>query len=93
MEEAVKLKSDAPIPGAAPAITPAPTNSAAPAGSPAGSPGAALKPVNATCPVSGEPVNPKYTVVFEGRVVGFCCPNCPGKFWANPQEYKAKLPQ
>lgn len=53
----------------------------------------ALKPINATCPVSGTAVDPAYTIVFEGRVIGFCCPNCPSKFWADPQSYKSKLPQ
>ena len=53
----------------------------------------ALKPVNATCPVSGTPVNPAFSIVFEGRVIGFCCSNCPTKFWADPQSYKSKLPQ
>ena len=37
---------------------------------------AALRPVNATCPVSGSPVNPKYSLVHgvgeHARVIGFC---------------------
>ncbi|MBI5363576.1 MAG: hypothetical protein HZA53_10395 [Planctomycetes bacterium] len=64
---------------------------AAPSAAPAAA--SALKPINATCPVSGTPVNPAYTIVFEGRVIGFCCPNCPTKFWADPQSYRSKLPQ
>ena len=52
----------------------------------------ALAPVNAACPVTGNPVNPKYSVVFEGRVVGFCCPNCPKEFWGDPEQFRAKLP-
>ncbi len=51
----------------------------------------ALAPVNTTCPVSGSPVNPKYAVVFDGKVVGFCCPNCPKEFWADPQAFADKL--
>ncbi|HEX6882741.1 MAG TPA: c-type cytochrome domain-containing protein [Planctomycetota bacterium] len=55
-----------------------------------------LRPVNATCPVSGSPVNPKYALVHSGaagtRVVGFCCPNCPKEFWADPARFEAKLP-
>jgi len=54
--------------------------------------GAAPQPVNTTCPVSGQPVDPKFQIVFEGRVIGFCCKNCPGKFWANPEEFRSKLP-
>lgn len=55
----------------------------------------ALRPLNATCPVSGKPVNPKYALVHtfaDGtRVVGFCCPNCPKEFWADPAAFEAKL--
>lgn len=67
----------------------------APSASPAAASGAtsALKPVNTTCPVSGSPVNAAYSIVFEGRVIGFCCPNCPTKFWADPASYTSKLPQ
>lgn len=49
--------------------------------------GAAQKPRNTTCPVSGSPVDPKYAVWFEGRAIGFCCPNCPKTFWAEPAKY------
>lgn len=52
---------------------------------------AALAPVNSVCPVSGSPVNPKYAVVFEARVIGFCCPNCPKEFWADPKAFAEKL--
>jgi uncharacterized membrane protein len=51
----------------------------------------ALTPINTTCPVSGSPVNPKFAVVFEGKIVGFCCPNCPKEFWADPQAFADKL--
>ncbi len=53
---------------------------------------ASLQIVNTICPVTGDPVNPKYSIVFEGRVVGFCCPNCPKEFWADPEQYRVKLP-
>lgn len=49
------------------------------------------KPVNTVCPVSGKPVDPAHTVVFEGKTIGFCCPNCPKPFLANPAKYKDKL--
>jgi len=51
-----------------------------------------LRPVNDKCPVSGDPVNPKYAVLHEGRVIGFCCPNCPKEFWGDPAKFAAKLP-
>jgi uncharacterized membrane protein len=51
-----------------------------------------LRPINTKCPVSDSPVNPKYTVTHEGRVIGFCCPNCPAQFSAEPAKFAAKLP-
>jgi hypothetical protein len=53
---------------------------------------ASLKPINTICPVSGSPVDPGYTIVFRGRVIGFCCGKCPGQFWAEPAKYESKLP-
>ncbi len=51
----------------------------------------ALTPINSVCPVSGKPVDPKFSVVHEGRVIGFCCPNCPKSFWDDPAAFLAKL--
>jgi uncharacterized membrane protein/mono/diheme cytochrome c family protein/YHS domain-containing protein len=53
--------------------------------------GALPAPSNTACPVSGRPVDPAYQVVYRGRVIGFCCPNCPAKFWADPETYAAKV--
>ncbi len=50
-----------------------------------------LVPVNMKCPVTGSPVNPRYTIVHEGRVIGFCCPNCPKEFWADPTKFADRL--
>ncbi len=75
-EAAPKFTNEAPIPGAAPAAAVA----------------VSLEPVNTVCPVSGAPVNKKFLVVFEGRVIGFCCNKCPGEFWADPEKFRAKLP-
>ena len=50
-------------------------------------------PVNTVCPVTGSPVNPKYHVLYAGRVIGFCCPDCPAKFNADPAKFASKLPQ
>jgi hypothetical protein len=52
-----------------------------------------LEPTNAVCPVSGSAVDPRYAIVFGGRVIGFCCPNCPKTFWADPSAFEAALPQ
>lgn len=53
---------------------------------------ASLEPVNTVCPVSGAPVDKRYLIVFEGRVIGFCCNKCPSQFWADPEKFRAKLP-
>ncbi len=52
---------------------------------------APLYATNSICPVSGQPVDPRYAVLFEGHLVGLCCPNCPGKFWADPEAFRDKL--
>jgi uncharacterized membrane protein len=46
-----------------------------------------LAPVNTRCPVTGEPVDARYTLVHEGRVIGFCCPNCPAAFRNDPARF------
>jgi len=51
-----------------------------------------LAPANATCPVSGNPVDPAFAIVFEGRVIGFCCQKCPVTFWEDPAAFRARLP-
>jgi len=76
-EPPLKLTNEAPIPAADAKSAHAATS---------------LAPVNATCPVSGKPVDKKYSVVFEGRVIGFCCAKCPIEFWADPQKFVSKLP-
>lgn len=46
--------------------------------------------INATCPGSGEPVDPAVTATFAGFKVGFCCATCQEKFAAKSDEEKAK---
>ena len=48
---------------------------------------AALQPQNTVCPVSGKPTDSRYVIVHEQHVVGFCCPNCPKTFWAEPSKF------
>lgn len=68
--------------GDAPPIDPPPAEAAA----------ASLAPINTTCPVSGDAISAKYQIVYKGRVVAFCCPNCPQKFWTDPGQFESKLP-
>lgn len=52
--------------------------------------GPSLKPGNTLCPVSGSAVDPRFAIVHDGKVIGFCCPNCPGEFWKDPAKYAPK---
>jgi uncharacterized membrane protein len=47
-------------------------------------PTGSLEPTNESCPVTGKPVDARYSIVSDGRVIGFCCPNCPATYWADP---------
>ena len=47
----------------------------------------ALQPINDCCPVSGKPVDLRFLVVHDGKVIGFCCPDCPQTFWQEPAKY------
>jgi YHS domain-containing protein len=47
--------------------------------------------VNTVCPVSGKPIDPRYLIVYKGRVIGFCCDHCPSDFWADPEKYESKI--
>jgi len=41
----------------------------------------AAKPVNANCPIGGEPITADGgTASFKGQTIGFCCPKCAPKF-------------
>lgn len=49
-------------------------------------------PVNAMCPVTqDEPIDPRFTAVYEGRTIGLCCRKCRTKFEADPAAYIANL--
>ncbi len=45
------------------------------------------------CPVMGGAINKDIFVEYKGKKVYFCCPECKGKFEAEPEKYIAKLPQ
>lgn len=46
---------------------------------------------NANCPISGDPVNPQVTAVYQGKTYGFCCKGCVSKFKKNPEKYIAAM--
>jgi YHS domain-containing protein len=49
------------------------------------------KPINTICPRLGKEIDPAQLVVYEGQTIGFCCPECKGKFEANPTKYIGKV--
>ena len=53
----------------------------------------ALQASNLLCPLTGEPVDAKFRLVFEDRVLGFCCANCLADFAAEPDSYRDQLPE
>lgn len=56
--------------------------------------GEELGPANAMCPVTtDEPIDLRFTTVYQGIEVGFCCRRCRTKFEADPDAYVAELPQ
>jgi len=73
-EAAPMAKKAEPAAGAPAAAAPA-TPAAAPA------PAVAAAPVNANCPIMGDPIEADGgTTIFMGHTVGFCCPKCIPKF-------------
>jgi len=51
------------------------------------------KPVNKFCAVEGKDhdVDPKVTVVYKGKVIGFCCRDCIDEFNKDPEKYVKKM--
>jgi YHS domain-containing protein len=84
---------------AAPIPTPPPTPGAQkPDGAVVAAPGAAVAPggealENMFCPVvMGEPVDPKITLVWKGKLIGFCSETAKQKFLKDPEKYAKNLP-
>jgi hypothetical protein len=49
-------------------------------------------PINKFCPVMrNNPVDPNVTLVYEGKVIGFCCKGCPAVFLKDPAKYMKDL--
>jgi YHS domain-containing protein len=50
------------------------------------------KPWNTICPVMDDAINPAVeTVIYNGRVYGFCCPASVQPFKENSEKYAARL--
>jgi YHS domain-containing protein len=67
-------------------LAPAPASPAAPAQAPP----VQASTVNTVCPVSGKPVDAAVTLLYEGRVVGFCCESCRTKFEKEPARFEVR---
>jgi YHS domain-containing protein len=47
-------------------------------------------PVNKMCAVeTDQPIDPSFTLVYDGKTYGFCCKDCMAKFKADPEKYAA----
>lgn len=66
---------------------PAATNSATAAATSS----ATAKPFNETCPVKGDPIDPKCTSQHDGKLIAFCCGKCKAAFDKEPAKYAAKI--
>jgi YHS domain-containing protein len=51
------------------------------------------KPVNKWCAVEGKDheIDPKVTVVYKGKTIGFCCKDCVEEFEKDPEKYIKKM--
>lgn len=50
-------------------------------------PAVAATAVNTKCPVTGDPIDPKITVVYNGKTYAFCCMDCVNNFKKDPAKY------
>jgi YHS domain-containing protein len=52
----------------------------------------ANKPINKFCPIEPDnEIDPKITVVYQGKVIGLCCNDCIREFNRDPEAYMKKL--
>lgn len=53
---------------------------------------AAAAPINKFCPLNPEnTVDPAVTTVYDGKTIGFCCPDCIPDFKKDPAKYMKTL--
>jgi YHS domain-containing protein len=76
---------------AAPATKPMSMAAPAPTSAPA-TQASAGKPINQFCAVETKnKIDPKVTTLYEGKVIGFCCPDCIPDFKKDPAKYMASI--
>lgn len=49
------------------------------------------KALDTTCVVSGAPAKKEHAEKYQGKMVYFCCPNCPKAFTADPKKFDLKV--
>ena len=49
-------------------------------------------PVNQSCPVNGEGIDPRFAIVVQGKVIAFCSRICNNKFVSNMAAYLPNVP-
>jgi YHS domain-containing protein len=50
------------------------------------------QPVNKMCAVETDhEIDPKVTVEYKGKTIGFCCEDCPTEFKKDPEKYVKNL--
>jgi YHS domain-containing protein len=50
------------------------------------------KPVNKNCPIETDnAIDPKVTIKYKGKTIGFCCADCIKEFQKDPEKYLAKM--
>lgn len=50
------------------------------------------EPVNNICPIEGKEINKELSqLIYNNKIIGFCCPGCDEVFLKNPKLYESKL--
>src|SRR5439155_4495940 len=49
------------------------------------------KPINTTCPLTDEKIDPAVTTQYKGKTVAFCCADCIKDFNKDPDKYMKKI--
>ena len=52
---------------------------------------AAKKPVNTTCPLTGDAIDPAQTATYQNKLVAFCCEDCLGEFKKDPKKFAKQV--
>ena len=72
-------------------VAPPPPAPAAPAAGAIAAAPKDAKPVNLKCPVSGKDAKAEFALLYDGKVVAFCCNMCPEEFKKDPKKFAANI--